>query len=146
MEVDGELTKNNRSFVRFDTSSIPANATVTSAVLTLCYSGNPSGGSEGHTHELRMALGIWSELLTDWITQPAASSSVTDSIVVPADETCMTLDVTSDVQAWVDGSANFGWRLSDQDELSDHSADAKYGTRENGDPAKRPQLAVSYIP
>ncbi len=147
MVVDGDNGKVNRSFVRFDISSIPANSTVTGAILMVCYAGNPSGGSETHIHEARMVLAGWTELLTDWLTQPPVSSAVTDSLVVPHDEACMTLNVTSDVQDWVDGTnSNNGWRLSDQDEVSTGSSDAKYGTSENNDPAKRPQLTVEYIP
>lgn len=147
MTVDGEAGKANRALVQFDVSAIPSGANVTSATLTLCYPSNPSGGSQGHVHELRMVTSAWNESTVTWDTQPTASGSVTDSITVPTSSQCMTFDVTSDVQAWVDDdTTNHGWRLNDQDEGVGPSSDAKYGTREQVNAAERPSLQISYTP
>jgi hypothetical protein len=50
------------------------------------------------------------------------------------------------VQAWIDGTANYGWQVMDQNEGVGPSSDAKYRTRANGTTAERPHLVVSYSP
>jgi hypothetical protein len=145
MTVDAETGKVNRSLVMFDLSSLPGGASIASATLTLCYSANPTGGSQGHVHEVRRVTSTWDELVT-WGTQPSFAGTATDSIVVPTSQQCMTFDVTADVQLWVDGTTNDGWQIMDQNEGVGPSADAKYSTRENGTVAERPQLVVSYSP
>ena len=58
----------------------------------------------------------------------------------------MTWMVTADVQAWVDGTANNGWRVSDsvEEDLKDVS---KLRTREDtAVPAEAPKLDVTYTP
>jgi hypothetical protein len=147
MTVDGEAGKVNRLLVGFDITAIPTGATVTSATLSLCYATNPSGGSQGRTHELRRVTSSWGELLTDWITQPTVAGSATAALTVPNTKQCMTLSVTADVQAWVDLSAtNYGWRLADGDETSGGTADARYETHDNGTSTDHPKLSIDYYP
>lgn len=144
--VDGDSDKVNRALIRFDVTGIPSGATVQSATLTLCYSGNPSGGSQGHTHDLHRATSGWTELVVTWLLQPTFSPAMTDSVVVPSSEQCMTFDVASDVQAWIDGTFNFGWLLKDADESQSGSSDAKYRSREDGSPTDHPHLDITYQP
>ncbi|MCH8066075.1 MAG: DNRLRE domain-containing protein [Chloroflexi bacterium] len=146
--ADAELTvkadsgKVKRALVSFDVSSIPSGSTINSATLTLCLSANP--GST-RTHELRRITSSWLETVVVWNDQPTASGTVTDTITVPTTAQCLTFTVTADVQAWVDGAANNGWRISDQDETTD-SGDVNYRSRENGTTNERPKLEVVYAP
>jgi hypothetical protein len=144
MSVDGDPTKTNRAFVRFDVSSIPAGSTVTHATLKLCFSSAPGAGAQGHVHELRLVTSGWTETGVTWNNQPAASTTVSDAIVVPSGAQCVSFDVTADVQAWVDGAPNHGWRLSDQDEATPGSSLTTYAAREHGTSGQRPQLVVPY--
>jgi hypothetical protein len=57
----------------------------------------------------------------------------------------MTFAATADVQAWVDGTTNDGWRLNDQNEDSGGSK-VDYNTREHGTASERPNLDVTYTP
>jgi hypothetical protein len=143
MSVDGDPTQTNRAFVRFDVSSIPAGSTVGHATLMLCFAANLA---EGRVHELRLVTSDWTEMGVTWNNQPTVSATVTDSITVPSGAQCVSFTVTVDVQAWVDGAANYGWRLADQDELTAGSYLATYATRENSSPGQRPQLVVPYSP
>jgi hypothetical protein len=142
--VDGEFDKINRLLIDFDWSAVPMGSTIVSAEITLCIT-NSTGGSEGRTHDLHRVTSGWDENTT-WSTQPSVSGSVSDSLVVPVANQCEVLDVTSDMQLFVDGTSCFGWRLSDNDETISSSSDARYGARENGTPADRPQLTVTFIP
>jgi hypothetical protein len=57
----------------------------------------------------------------------------------------MTFDVGADVQAWVDGTTNWGWGLNDRDtESGQHRVE--YDTTESPQVAERPALSVTYTP
>lgn len=144
--VDGDSDKVNRALVLFDVSGISSGATVQDAKLTLCYSGNPTGGSQGHVHSLHRVTSGWLELVVTWGLLPTFSSTITDSIIVPSSQQCMTFNVASDVQAWVDGTSNYGWLLKDADESQPGSSDAKYRSREDGSPVDHPRLDITYRP
>ncbi|MBI2913817.1 MAG: DNRLRE domain-containing protein, partial [Chloroflexi bacterium] len=139
--VKPDPTKVKRSLVAFDLSSIPAGSTVQSATLTLCI----STVKAGRVHELRVVTSSWVETTVTWNSQPTVSGTVTGTIVVPAAQGCVDWTVTADVQAWVDGAANYGWRINDQNETT-NSGDTKYRSRENGTVAQRPKLEVTYTP
>ena len=93
-----------------------------------------------------MVTDSWAETTVTWNTKLAVSATVTDTIMVPAALGCVSWTVTPDVQAWVDGTANNGWRIGDQAEGT-ASGDVKYRTREEiVVTAERPKLDVTYTP
>jgi signal peptidase len=131
--------KNMRSVVSFDVSSIPAGATIDAATLTLCL----KEVSPGRTYDLHRATSSWDEATVNWSNQPTVVAGVTDSTVSPAMLGCMTWTVTADIQLWVDGTANDGWRLNDsvEDEGDNRT---KFFTKEKG--SDEPQLDVAWTP
>ena len=135
--------KNGRSFVEFDVSSIPAGSTVNTATLTLCATKVPSST---RTIDLHRITASWVETTLTWNNQPTVAASVTDSATTPGSPACMTWDVAADVQAWVDGTANEGWRAKDSVESQGTKYITEFATRENGTPADRPILDVNYTP
>lgn len=145
MHVRGAGSPLKRAFVQFNVSTILAGSTINSATLTLCLDEVPAASAQGKVHELRRVNGSWTETGLTWNNQPAISSTVTGTIVVPSTATCVTFNVTSDVQAWVNGTTNNGWRLNEQNEGSG-GGNAKYATRENGSSSTRPKLDVTYAP
>jgi hypothetical protein len=147
MKVDGNHAgvKAKRSFVQFNLSAIPASSTIQSATLTLCFT-TISSGAIGHIHELRTATSSWTETGITWNNQPTVSGTATATITVPSTTQCVTVTVTSDVQAWVNGSANDGWRLHDQAEATSGGSSSDYGTRENATASDQPGLSVTYSP
>ena len=138
--VQSDAGKVKRGLVSFDVSSIPSGSTVNTATLALCFSAKP--GSR-RTQELRLVKSSWVETAIVWNDQPTVSGTVTDTITVPATAQCLTFTVAADVQSWVDGAANNGWRIGDQTGDT-NSGDVKYHSRENGTMAKRPKLDVTY--
>jgi hypothetical protein len=52
--------------------------------------------------------------------------------------------VTSSLQAWVGGTANNGWRITDEDEGT--AQHVEYVTREDPVSGLRPTLNVTYAP
>jgi len=147
MKVKGHPDKARRGLVAFDVTSIPGGSTIDSAILTLCLSSNPGGSHQGRTHELQLVTSSWVETTVVWNTQPTTSGSVTDTVIVPSTAQCLTFDVATDVQAWVDGTANHGWRIGDDDEAtSSGGGEPKYRSRENTTTAERPKLEINFTP
>jgi hypothetical protein len=56
----------------------------------------------------------------------------------------VTANVKENVQSWVLGAANFGWRIMDTDEPN--APLIEWATRENGSASERPKLEVTYSP
>ncbi len=135
--------KNQRSFVEFDVSSIPSGSTVNTATLTLCATKVPSSA---RTIDLHRITASWVETTLTWNNQPSVAGSVTDSATTPGSPACMTWDVAADVQLWIDGTANEGWRAKDAVEGQGTKYITEFATRENGTPAHRPILDVNYTP
>ena len=145
IQVTSESGKLKRSLVSFDVSSIPSGSTINSATLILCLSADPQSGAQGRTHELRLVTSSWIETTVVWNDQPTVSGTATATITVPTTAQCLTFSVTADVQSWVDGTSNYGWRLSDQTE-GVSNGDVDYRSRENATTDERPELKVTYTP
>jgi hypothetical protein len=143
MTVSGISGNAQRSFVRFDLSSIPAGSTIGAATLTLCMSSWVSDAI-GRVHELHLATGSWTETGITWNNQPTVAASTTDTATVSLG--CLDWAVTSDVQDWLDGTSNYGWRVKDSSESSSGLPVAWYYTRESSVTAERPELEVVYTP
>ena len=143
MQVGSWLaTKDERSFAQFDVSSIPAGSTVDSATLTLCATAVPGAT---RTYDAHRVTASWVETTLTWNNQPSVAASATDSVTTPAAPGCMAWTVTSDVQLWVDGTANNGWRVSDSVEGQGTKYITKFRTREDtAVPAEQPTLDVTY--
>ncbi len=58
----------------------------------------------------------------------------------------LTWTVTADVQAFVDGTANNGWRISDRTESSGTVRTSQFRSAEYGTAAQRPILEATYYP
>jgi hypothetical protein len=158
-----------RALIAFDLSSIPPNATVTSATLTLRLT--KRGPEDPGDVSLRKVLANWGEGASDagtpggtgaesapgdatWIhtffdtafwTTPGGDFSSTPSastaVDVLGDYTWSGSGLVADVQSWVSNSAtNFGWAIIGN-EATPASA-ARFGSRENS--TTPPQLSVTF--
>jgi hypothetical protein len=135
----------DRSLIKFNLAGIPADSSVTSAELRLCFASILSL-AVGRTHEINRPTAAWAESSVTWNTQPGGNSGQTITWTVPLITGCISLDVKATVQAWAGSTSNFGWRITDQNESSAALADVQYVTREDADPGLRPTLNVTYTP
>ena len=140
-----------RFMVKFDLSSIPANAIIKSANLYLYSHPNPSTGNFidanfGTTNALlvQQVSSNWSPSTTTWFNQPAGISS--NQVVVPQapqGQLDINIDVTSQVASMVSTNANYGWLFKLQTEqiyncrIFVSSFNANY-------PDKHPKLVITY--
>ena len=130
-----------RSYLKFDISSIPPAASVTAASLRLCRT-NGTGGAR--THELRVVTSAWTESGLTWNNQPAIAAPTGTTISVPSSAGCVTTDVTNNVQSWHLGTANLGWRIADTDEPTAPLVD--WATHDEPSTGLRPTMSVTYTP
>ena len=72
---DGGTSKNRRSFVEFDVSSIPASSTVSSATLTLCATAVPG---VTRTYDVHAVSADWVETTITWTNQPSVAFQTYD--------------------------------------------------------------------
>ncbi len=159
----GGTTQTRRGFVRYTLPVIPSGATVTRVQLSFTQENvrSMNGGPRTATLEAHRVTSAWSEGAggantrscgggtdvagIDWAGMPtvAATASatralpVTEPFTVTFDTNVGTADdgLIADVQAWVNGSANHGWRLSVAEE----------GTADNARSVRPGTLTVSWV-
>ena len=113
---------------------------MSSATLTLCATAVPAAARTYNAHQVTAS---WGETTVTWNNQPAVAATPTASAGTPATSGCMTWMVTTDVQAWVDGTANNGWRISDSVETN--NATTQLRSREDtAVPVEQPKLEANY--
>lgn len=139
-----------RSAVKFDLSSIPSNATIVSAKLSLYSNPTPTNGNQmtansGSSNALliRRITSSWTANVDTWASQPGTDPAT--QVVVPhTDQPFLDLidvDVKSIVQAQVSGG-NYGFMLQLQNETIYNAR--QFCTSWNTNTAKHPKLVVVY--
>jgi len=133
-----------RWYIQFDLSSVPINAKITDADLSLYqYSGI---GSTSFNIGLYQVTSDWDENTIDWDPQPISSTDVeiTNS-VSPAGATWESWDIDTLVQGWLDGTiTNYGALLKDTDESSVDTYVYFRTSDYTTDTTKRPKLVLAY--
>lgn len=146
MSVARGLTGFFRSFLKFDLSTIPSDAVITSAVLRL---------TPNNTENL--VLTNSTELYLDICNTSWTESGLTHASNISNNTLFATVNQSSfinskrefkvkdHVQAIVEGRLpNNGWRIRLSDEASTSSLGATYYTKEDANQLNRPQLEIQY--
>ena len=142
-----------RSLIEFDLSSIPANAVVNSAFLSL-YNNPTSPNNNGGEHSslsgsneavLQRIVSIWEEYTVTWNNQPV--TTIQNEVYLPQStdphQDYTNIDVTTLVQDMVDNPAtSFGFMLKLQTEEIYRCL--IFASSDNQDPSKHPKLVVTY--
>jgi len=119
------------------TPCAPANAFIVGATLSLYLDTAPN---KQRTHEVHDITSAWSSATT-WSTQPSVSGTVAASALTGASGSTTTWDVTSDIQAIVDGRTNDGWEIQDN---GSGNGNALYDSLEGA--TQIPNLSITYYP
>lgn len=159
LTVKSHSSRNVRTYVRFDLTrcapAIPSTATVTSSTLRAI----PSAlANQCRTYDVFRVNSSWVETSVTWNNQPFGTSinnpptaSRTSSINVgtaPCQNSTINQyvsgwNVTTDVQAFMTGTANNGWMIRDDVENSGTARTSIFYAK-NANTIAAPQLIVNY--
>jgi len=140
-----------RSLINFNISSIPSNATITSATLYLYadpsntdgISGSPTYGS-ADAGWVQRVTSSWSVTGVNWNNQP--TTTTTNEVAVPQSVSTTenyTLNVTSLYQDILANGNNYGIELLHQQETSYYNS-LIFGSSNNTDTNLHPKLKIAY--
>jgi hypothetical protein len=146
-----QFTSKCRGLVRFDLSSIPAAAVITSATVTVTVTRSRAGVTE-HIHQLHRLLSPWNEISATWDSSGVgpwnggAFAEDADASVAFGDAGTYTFPsspaLVATVQMWQTNSGtNHGWILISQEEATAGTA-RRVATREAG--SGQPVLTIGY--
>jgi Disaggregatase related repeat/TGF-beta propeptide len=142
-EVRPDNSADRRGLLKFDLSSMPANANVTSATLYLYERANKTG----QTTFIYRVTSNWNESTVNWTTwsMPGGDfdSSTSHFAYLPEQSNCMlTMDITNLVRAWVNGTYNnYGLMLYSIG--PNHII--SYSSKESGTAGEWPKLNIVYV-
>ena len=150
--TNGGLPLTIREVIKFDLSSIPANATIQSANLYLysyptpTLNGNFIDANFGTNNSMlvQQIVSNWSPSSIGWFNQPATTTANQVNVVTTTQSTLdLDLNVTNIVSSMVSANANYGFALKLQNEAiyTIRQFVSSYNTTY---PAKHPKLVVVY--
>ncbi|MET8288340.1 DNRLRE domain-containing protein [Streptomyces sp. NPDC005132] len=143
-------TTKARSYLKFDTSAFTGkHITDTNLALYSYYASTCA--TTGAGTQVRRITSNWSSTDITWAAQPTTTTTgaVTNKAALGYSSSCpegtMNFDVDTIVQAWADGSSNYGLRIASADE-SDSLTWRRFRSANyiSGDDAVEPHLTVTY--
>jgi bacillolysin len=134
-----------RSLVKFDISSIPSGASVSSALLRVYYVGYWDYADYSRTITSYRPASDWTETGVTWNNAPAPAESYGYVNIVSNNSWgYVYIDVTALVQGWVNGSIpNYGVMLRGPEVSGSDASWREFYTREGGS-SYTPQLVITY--
>jgi hypothetical protein len=133
-----------RLYIKFDLSTVPANARITGAYLGLYQ--YATLGTDNFTIGLYTITGDWDESTITWNLQPISSTDaeITNNINAGA-ITWESWNIGDLVQSWLDGDiTNYGMVLKDTEESLVNTVAYFYTSDYTIDTTKRPKLEIVY--
>jgi hypothetical protein len=140
----GDAPKRKWAFVKFDLSScgIPATGGADSATLSLYLSAAPN---TSFNFDATRVTSTWADTLT-WNQAQAltfAGSPTTSVASGTTNAVRISFPLTVDVDSFIKGGSNFGWRISDTGSGTNAALDlAKFASTDSG--ANVPTLTINY--
>ena len=133
-----------RIYIQFDLNTIPKNARVIDANLTLYQ--YHSAGTTTLNVGLYQVMDDWDECTITWDMQPTSSSKAETFLIIPDDNFIWrNWGIDDLVQGWLDVSIdNYGMLLKDTDEISIDRLVSFRSSDYTDDPDKCPTLMIKY--
>jgi hypothetical protein len=148
--TSGGLNTYLRGAFKFDLSSIPVNATIISAKLTLYSIPDPTNGDlvnansgSNNAMYIRRIIGNWDGSTATWQTQPATTA--TDQILIPHTNQPFLDLIDLDVKTLIDAmrtNGNYGFMLNLQNETA--YTIRQFCSSFHSNAAKHPKLVIVY--
>lgn len=128
---------NKRALYRFDLSSLPVNANVTSAEMWLRVTQSQSGNNPVNIYRVTNS---WAENTANWNNLSAAFDPLVHASFVPGNSSWQRIDITDLVQSWVCGEHPNNGLMLIPTSTNDES---RYTSREWNQGNRRPRLYLS---
>ncbi|MEM2120299.1 MAG: DNRLRE domain-containing protein, partial [Archaeoglobaceae archaeon] len=133
-----------RTFIKFDLPPEITDARIMNATLFL-YKSSHSGTPTAINLGAHRVLASWSETTINWNNQPSFETNPTNSITPPTTNNIyLAWNVTTDVQLFADGTANYGWCIKSSNE--NQATRITFNSKENSNTATRPYLRIEFAP
>ena len=149
--TSGGLPWYYRGLVKFDLSTIPSTAKISSAHLYLYSDPKPNTGDlvnanagPANSFAIQQITANWSTSTINWFNQPATTTA--NQVIIPATTQSMLdldLDVTAMVASMVAGNANYGFEMKLQSETI-YNSRIFVSSGNTTYPDKHPKLVVTY--
>lgn len=148
LKVRSLESRNARTYVFFDISTIPPGASVLHAKLFLYLQKPPASN---RTYLCRRLASAWDEGALTWGKKPESPSIYEASSIITTTPGLVVWDVTDQVQKFLNGIrehvwSNFGWEIFDEHENSLGVQEAVFFSRESMEQDKRPFLTIEFKP
>jgi hypothetical protein len=142
-----DVTYLNRTFLKFDLSSIPTDSTIVEATVDLF---NWSYDDDGADIGIYQVMDDWTEAALSWDTQPPIAQAAEDVVTLESYNMYVSWDVTGLVARWLEDAApNYGVALKATPELvpaGGPNVMRWFDSRERTDKWRPPTLVVRYYP
>ncbi len=141
----GGIWYKGRSLLKFDLTSIPTNAVITTANLILDGVNHITTG-QSNASKLKRITATWTETGVTWNTQPATTTNAEISIpqTASAGEN-KTVDVLSHIKDMVANPVNnYGWMMIIDGEANTLLASMDFASSDYGTASQRPKLSITY--
>jgi len=135
-----------RSFIQFNLNIIPANALITSAQLNMATAWPTL--PLAYDIDLHQVVADWDEMTVTWNNQPSFNPLVVATVPATGEPRgeWQSWNVTSLVQAWVNGSAtNYGVVLKVTNEAVLHTRTSFVSSDSSAPSQWKPKLVVTYV-
>lgn len=143
-----------RALLHFDVSSIPTNALIDSASVTVSVTKKSSQAPGANSYDLCLVTRDWSESAASWGAATATTSWTSTGGDYEEASASVNIDtgtgtfsssgLMADVQAWVHGGvSNAGWLMRASSEVEGASG-RRFASHEYPTPGSRPTLTVTY--
>lgn len=132
-----------RTYLKFDLSVVPSDATILSATLRYYYYRWWEADPVGRTNDLHKVTSSWSEDTLTWNNKPGYNANVFSSYVVPSSFGWIESDVKDYVQDKINGETDYGIMIKDRNEASmNYNTNPVMYSKEYG--SYSPELVIEY--
>jgi hypothetical protein len=151
LQVQARTGQAQRTLVMFDLSIVP-NAGIKSATLTLNMVSAPSNA---RTYSANLVTSFWNEPDVTWTNRVATTpwgaaggdfdGTVSSNAAIPTAVAPVSWNVTTMLQTWYNGTANYGFLIKDNTEVDGTARTTQFSSKEDATAANRPTLTLTFL-
>jgi hypothetical protein len=153
LQVQSRTNQAQRTLILFDLSIVP-NAGIKTATLTLNMVSAPSNA---RTYSANLVTSFWNEPDVTWTNRVATTpwgaaggdfdNTVSSNAAIPAAPALapVSWNVTTMLQTWYNGTANYGFLVKDNAEGGGTTRTTQFSSKEDATATNRPKLTLTFL-